>query len=144
MPINAYLYAFQNDSIFSNALQGKFTSPFCTCLPNSFIIAVSKQTQLPVQSQRFPHFLTHSPRFHPLRVAMSLNLLPKTHQDFGQKDYWNSFFEKRAGKAFEWCVAFLAFLALVLTHCHPHPPGTASTPNYAASYTNTSKPPTTS
>lgn len=33
---------------------------------------------------------------------MSLNLLPKTSQDFGQKDYWNSFFQKRAGKAFEW------------------------------------------
>lgn len=31
-----------------------------------------------------------------------MSLLPKTTQDFGQKDYWNSFFQKRGGKAFEW------------------------------------------
>ncbi|XP_037038786.1 eEF1A lysine and N-terminal methyltransferase homolog [Bradysia coprophila] len=31
-----------------------------------------------------------------------MNILPKSHQDFSQKDYWDSFFQKRGGKAFEW------------------------------------------
>ncbi|KAF5294177.1 hypothetical protein FQR65_LT10888 [Abscondita terminalis] len=31
-----------------------------------------------------------------------MNLLPKTHQEFSQKDYWESFFKKRGTRAFEW------------------------------------------
>ncbi|XP_067001304.2 eEF1A lysine and N-terminal methyltransferase homolog [Anabrus simplex] len=31
-----------------------------------------------------------------------MNLLPRTHEDFSQKDFWNSFFKKRGAKAFEW------------------------------------------
>jgi len=31
-----------------------------------------------------------------------MNLLPKTHVDFSQKEYWNDFFKKRGRKAFEW------------------------------------------
>lgn len=32
-----------------------------------------------------------------------MSLLPKTHSEFTQKDYWDSFFQKRT-KAFEWYV----------------------------------------
>ncbi|KAK4879959.1 hypothetical protein RN001_008105 [Aquatica leii] len=31
-----------------------------------------------------------------------MNLLPKTHQEFSQKHYWENFFKKRGTKAFEW------------------------------------------
>lgn len=31
-----------------------------------------------------------------------MNLLPKSHKEFGEKDYWNKFFKKRGTKAFEW------------------------------------------
>ncbi|KAF5303179.1 hypothetical protein FQA39_LY10092 [Lamprigera yunnana] len=31
-----------------------------------------------------------------------MNLLPKTHHEFSQKDYWEDFFKKRGAKAFEW------------------------------------------
>lgn len=31
-----------------------------------------------------------------------MSLLPKTKQDFTQKEYWNSFFEKRGKQTFEW------------------------------------------
>ena len=31
-----------------------------------------------------------------------MDLLPKNHQDFRQKEYWDSFFKKRGKKAFEW------------------------------------------
>lgn len=31
-----------------------------------------------------------------------MNLLPKTHEEFSQADYWNSFFKKRGKKNFEW------------------------------------------
>ena len=31
-----------------------------------------------------------------------MDLLPKNHQEFRQKDYWDSFFKKRGKKAFEW------------------------------------------
>lgn len=41
-----------------------------------------------------------------------MNLLPKSHQDFGQKDYWNSFFQKRGGKSFEWYLIFNIILFL--------------------------------
>lgn len=29
-------------------------------------------------------------------------LLPKTKEEFSQKDYWDEFFKKRGNKAFEW------------------------------------------
>ncbi|XP_015172807.1 PREDICTED: methyltransferase-like protein 13 [Polistes dominula] len=31
-----------------------------------------------------------------------MNLLPKTHEEFSQPEYWNSFFKKRGNKSFEW------------------------------------------
>ncbi|XP_063922561.1 eEF1A lysine and N-terminal methyltransferase homolog [Zophobas morio] len=31
-----------------------------------------------------------------------MNLLPKSHKEFSQKEYWDSFFKKRGAKAFEW------------------------------------------
>ncbi|CAH0557061.1 unnamed protein product [Brassicogethes aeneus] len=31
-----------------------------------------------------------------------MNLLPKTKEEFKQKEYWDSFFQKRGNKAFEW------------------------------------------
>ncbi|GFG39691.1 hypothetical protein Cfor_05238 [Coptotermes formosanus] len=31
-----------------------------------------------------------------------MNLLPKTHEDFSQKEYWDAFFKKRGSKAFDW------------------------------------------
>lgn len=31
-----------------------------------------------------------------------MNLLPKSRQEFTQTDYWNSFFQKRGKKSFEW------------------------------------------
>ncbi|XP_066141878.1 eEF1A lysine and N-terminal methyltransferase homolog isoform X1 [Euwallacea fornicatus] len=31
-----------------------------------------------------------------------MNLLPKTKEEFSQKDYWDKFFKKRGKKAFEW------------------------------------------
>lgn len=43
-----------------------------------------------------------------------MNLLPKSNEEFSQKDYWDSFFQKRGIKAFEWFVYF-ATLFLTLT-----------------------------
>ena len=31
-----------------------------------------------------------------------MSLLPKNHQEFRQKEYWDSFFKKRGKRAFEW------------------------------------------
>ncbi|XP_044267613.1 eEF1A lysine and N-terminal methyltransferase homolog [Tribolium madens] len=31
-----------------------------------------------------------------------MNLLPKSHEEFSQKEYWDTFFKKRGSKAFEW------------------------------------------
>ncbi|XP_068621193.1 eEF1A lysine and N-terminal methyltransferase homolog [Battus philenor] len=36
-----------------------------------------------------------------------MNLLPKTHKEFSEKDYWNRFFKKRGNKAFEWYGEYL-------------------------------------
>jgi len=36
-----------------------------------------------------------------------MDLLPKTHHEFGSKDYWERFFSKRGSKAFEWLVLFI-------------------------------------
>ncbi|XP_076661380.1 eEF1A lysine and N-terminal methyltransferase homolog isoform X1 [Halictus rubicundus] len=32
----------------------------------------------------------------------NMNLLPKTHEEFSQVEYWNTFFKKRGKKSFEW------------------------------------------
>lgn len=34
--------------------------------------------------------------------TVTMNLLPKSNEEFSQKDYWDSFFKKRGIKAFEW------------------------------------------
>ena len=46
-----------------------------------------------------------------------MNLLPKTHEEFTQVEYWNTFFKKRGKKNFEWygeyselCSIFLKFM----------------------------------
>ena len=31
-----------------------------------------------------------------------MSLLPKNHQEFRQKEYWDNFFRKRGKRAFEW------------------------------------------
>ncbi|CAD0196413.1 unnamed protein product [Chrysodeixis includens] len=36
-----------------------------------------------------------------------MNLLPKTHKEFSEKDYWNKFFKKRGNQAFEWYGEYL-------------------------------------
>ncbi|XP_023292079.2 eEF1A lysine and N-terminal methyltransferase homolog [Lucilia cuprina] len=36
-----------------------------------------------------------------------MNLLPKSHEEFAQTDYWNAFFKKRGEKAFEWYGEYL-------------------------------------
>ncbi|XP_041983193.1 eEF1A lysine and N-terminal methyltransferase homolog [Aricia agestis] len=36
-----------------------------------------------------------------------MNLLPKSHKEFSEKDYWNKFFKKRGNKAFEWYGEYL-------------------------------------
>nr|CAI5842659.1 unnamed protein product [Callosobruchus analis] len=36
-----------------------------------------------------------------------MNLLPKSKEDFSQKEYWDTFFKKRRGKAFEWYGEYL-------------------------------------
>ena len=33
-----------------------------------------------------------------------MNLLPKDHNEFVKKEYWDQFFKKRGAKAFEWYV----------------------------------------
>ena len=45
-----------------------------------------------------------------------MDLLPRTHQEFGNKEYWEKFFRKRGCKAFEWydvLAHILVFLDLV-------------------------------
>ena len=36
------------------------------------------------------------------RGSFTMNLLPKDHKEFRQKEYWDSFFKKRGKAAFEW------------------------------------------
>ncbi|XP_060803281.1 eEF1A lysine and N-terminal methyltransferase homolog [Amyelois transitella] len=36
-----------------------------------------------------------------------MNLLPKSHKEFSEKDYWNKFFKKRGNRAFEWYGEYL-------------------------------------
>ncbi|XP_059061808.1 eEF1A lysine and N-terminal methyltransferase homolog [Achroia grisella] len=45
-----------------------------------------------------------------------MNLLPKTHKEFSEKDYWNKFFKKRGNKAFEWYGEYLELCA----HLHKY------------------------
>lgn len=33
-----------------------------------------------------------------------MNLLPKSHEEFAQTEYWNTFFKRRGEKSFEWYV----------------------------------------
>ena len=35
-----------------------------------------------------------------------MNLLPRSHKEFGAASYWEDFFRKRGQKAFEWYVYF--------------------------------------
>lgn len=37
-----------------------------------------------------------------LFICDTMNLLPRSHKDFGSAEYWEKFFRKRGGKAFEW------------------------------------------
>ncbi|XP_024226238.1 eEF1A lysine and N-terminal methyltransferase homolog [Bombus impatiens] len=46
-----------------------------------------------------------------------MNILPKTHEEFSQVEYWNTFFKKRGKRNFEWygeypelCVIFLKYI----------------------------------
>ncbi|XP_069356733.1 eEF1A lysine and N-terminal methyltransferase homolog [Maniola hyperantus] len=45
-----------------------------------------------------------------------MNLLPKSHKEFSEKDYWNKFFKKRGNKAFEWYGEYLE----LCTHLHKY------------------------
>ncbi|CAG9121648.1 unnamed protein product [Plutella xylostella] len=45
-----------------------------------------------------------------------MNLLPKSHKEFGEKDYWNQFFKKRGNKAFEWYGEYLE----LCSHLHKY------------------------
>ena len=35
-------------------------------------------------------------------TKVEMDLLPRSHTDFGTADYWEKFFKKRGNKAFEW------------------------------------------
>ena len=37
-----------------------------------------------------------------LLVAVTMNLLPRSHEEFGTASYWEGFFRKRGQNAFEW------------------------------------------
>ncbi|XP_014231314.1 methyltransferase-like protein 13 [Trichogramma pretiosum] len=45
-----------------------------------------------------------------------MNLLPESHQQFSQADYWNSFFKKRGAKSFEWYGEFLELSSYLLKY----------------------------
>ncbi|KAJ0181574.1 hypothetical protein K1T71_002296 [Dendrolimus kikuchii] len=45
-----------------------------------------------------------------------MNLLPKSHKEFSDKDYWNKFFKKRGNKAFEWYGEYLE----LCSHLHKY------------------------
>ncbi|XP_053607536.1 eEF1A lysine and N-terminal methyltransferase homolog [Plodia interpunctella] len=45
-----------------------------------------------------------------------MNLLPKSHKEFSEKDYWNKFFKKRGNKAFEWYGEYLE----LCSHLHKY------------------------
>lgn len=42
-----------------------------------------------------------------------MNLLPKSNEEFSQKNYWDSFFKKRGIKAFEWQETFSLFISYI-------------------------------
>nr|XP_034180029.1 eEF1A lysine and N-terminal methyltransferase homolog [Osmia lignaria] len=45
-----------------------------------------------------------------------MNLLPKTHEEFSQVDYWNTFFKKRGKKHFEWYGEYPELCSLLLKY----------------------------
>ncbi|CAH2105057.1 unnamed protein product [Euphydryas editha] len=45
-----------------------------------------------------------------------MNLLPKSHKEFSEKDYWNKFFKKRGKEAFEWYGEYLE----LCSHLHKY------------------------
>lgn len=45
-----------------------------------------------------------------------MSLLPRTHQDFKEKEYWNTFFSKRGKQAFEWYS--ISCCECYNNHCH--------------------------
>lgn len=42
-----------------------------------------------------------------------MDLLPKTHHEFNQTEYWNTFFKKRGTKAFEWYGEYLNLIVQI-------------------------------
>lgn len=73
-----------------------------------------------------------------------MNLLPKSHKEFSDKDYWNKFFKKRGKKAFEWLV-FMSVLCKNLLYVIDNLfdnlyyfAGTANIWNYVLIYTSIS------
>ena len=47
-----------------------------------------------------------------------MNLLPKSTKDFGSKDYWNKFFEKRKD-TFEWYGEYSDLCGILHKYCKP-------------------------
>ena len=54
--------------------------------------------------------------------TLVMDLLPRTHHEFGSKDYWEKFFSKRGSKAFEWYVMEMCLALLSLSPCKQHWP----------------------
>jgi SAM-dependent methyltransferase len=48
-----------------------------------------------------------------------MDLLPRTHHEFGSKDYWEKFFHKRGAKAFEWYGEFSQLCGTLTKYCKP-------------------------
>ncbi|KAL0848842.1 hypothetical protein ABMA28_013262 [Loxostege sticticalis] len=48
-----------------------------------------------------------------------MNLLPKSHKEFSEKDYWNKFFKKRGNKAFEWYGEYLELCSQLHKYIKP-------------------------
>ena len=51
--------------------------------------------------------------------AQAQGLLPQHHDEFGSKQYWDSFFEQRGQQAFEWYGGFRDLRAFCLRHASP-------------------------
>jgi len=50
-----------------------------------------------------------------------MDLLPRTHHEFGSQDYWEKFFAKRGSKAFEWLVCWQCQLPACALKMHVTP-----------------------
>lgn len=48
-----------------------------------------------------PNF-NFSSEFGRIKFDHTMNLLPKTSEEFATKEYWNKFFQKRGKSAFDW------------------------------------------